>query len=97
MEMKWHTMLWIRETLPPTEKEAQLALSQALCKTMVERSVEVQLGRPKWPFASQVNDSESLSFLSEVNHFLGNKLEFGCSVTQIMCRERDLLTKYFCV
>lgn len=97
VEMNSHTALWTRETLPPAEQEAGLALSQALCEAKVERSVDVQISRPKWPFASQVNDSESLSFLSEVNHFLGNKLKFGYSVTQIMCSGRDFLTKYFCV
>lgn len=49
---------------------------------------EVQTGQPRGHLASQVDDAESLSFLREVNHFLGNKLEFGCKVTQIMSRER---------
>lgn len=99
VEMNSHTALWTRETLPPAEQEAGLALSQALCKAKrsVERSVDVQISRPKWPFASQVNDSESLSFLSEVNHFLGNKLEFGYSVTQIMCRERLSYQVFLCM
>ena len=95
--MNSHTALWTRETLPPAEQEAGLALSQAVCEAKVERSVDVQISRPKWPFASQVNDSESLSFLSEVNHFLGNKLEFGSSVTQIMCRERLSYQVFLCM
>lgn len=49
---------------------------------------ELWIGRPEKRFASKVNDSESLSFLSEVNHFLGRGLEFECNVTQILCRER---------
>lgn len=75
------------ETFPGTGK-AGLSLRQALCKMMALRSVRWGMWGPRRHFASQVNDSECLSFLSEVNHFLGNKLEFGCNVTQIMCRER---------
>ncbi|KAB1262154.1 Cadherin-4 [Camelus dromedarius] len=46
VEMKWHSVLWIREAWPPMEKEAGLALSQALCKMMVQGSREVETG---WP------------------------------------------------
>lgn len=75
---------------------AGLAVGQALCKATRERWVEAQLGRPQWPFASQVNDLASLSLLSEVNHFLGNKLLFGCNVTPI-CAGRLCYQGFLCM
>lgn len=85
---KLRVVLRMGETFPGTGKVG-LPLSRALCRMMAPRSVRWGgLGTSKRHFSWQVNDSECLSFMSEVNHFLGNKLEFGCNVTQIMCRER---------
>lgn len=57
---------------------------------------EVRIRRPQSRFASRINGSESLPFLSEANHFLDHRLECGCKVTRVTCGER-LLPKDFCV
>lgn len=93
---KSHTVFWTGETFPWKRRVGAVFEAGCLPNDGCEVN-EVSLRGPQRHFASQVNDSECLSFLSEVNHFLGNKLEFGCNVTQIMCRERDFLAKYFYV
>lgn len=86
-EKKLRVVLWMGETFPGTGKVG-LPLSWAFCKMMAPRSVRWGVGTSKAFCIAGILHSACLSFLSEVNHFLGNKLEFGCNVTQIMCRER---------